>query len=87
VLVNALAPGPIEGDTWTAPGGLAEQIAARSGTTPEEVLEGTPASVPLGRMGRDEEIAAVAVFLCSQLSSNVSGAAWSVDGGSVPTIV
>jgi 3-oxoacyl-[acyl-carrier protein] reductase len=87
VLVNALAPGPIEGDTWTAPGGLAEQIAARSGTTPEEVLQGTRASVPLGRMGRDEEIAAVAVFLCSQLSSNVTGAAWSVDGGSVPTIV
>jgi NAD(P)-dependent dehydrogenase (short-subunit alcohol dehydrogenase family) len=87
VLVNALAPGPIEGDTWTAPGGLAEQIAARSGTTPEEVLQGTRASVPLGRMGHDEEIAAVAVFLCSQLSSNVTGAAWSVDGGSVPTIV
>jgi 3-oxoacyl-[acyl-carrier protein] reductase len=87
VLVNALAPGPIEGDTWTAPGGLAEQIATRSGTTPEEVLQGTRASVPLGRMGRDEEIAAVAVFLCSQLSSNVTGAAWSVDGGSVPTIV
>jgi 3-oxoacyl-[acyl-carrier protein] reductase len=87
VLVNAVAPGPIEGETWTAPGGLAEQIAARSGTTADEVLQGTRASVPLGRMGRDEEIAAVVAFLCSQLASNVTGAAWSVDGGSVPTIV
>jgi NAD(P)-dependent dehydrogenase (short-subunit alcohol dehydrogenase family) len=38
-------------------------------------------------MGRDGEIAAVVAFLCSELSSNVTGAAWSVDGGSVPTIV
>lgn len=87
VLVNAVTPGPIEGDTWTAPGGLAEQIAERSGSTPEEVLESTRASVPLGRMGGDDEVAAVVVFLCSELASNVTGAAWSVDGGSVPTIV
>ena len=38
-------------------------------------------------MGTDDEVAAVVVFLCSQLASNVTGAAWSVDGGSVPTIV
>jgi NAD(P)-dependent dehydrogenase (short-subunit alcohol dehydrogenase family) len=38
-------------------------------------------------MGRDEEIAAVIAFLCSELSSNVTGAAWSADGGSVPTIL
>jgi 3-oxoacyl-[acyl-carrier protein] reductase len=87
VLVNAVTPGPIEGDSWTAPGGLAEQIAARAGTTPGEVLEGTRAGLPLGRMGIDDEVAAVVVFLCSELASNVAGAAWSVDGGSVPTIV
>jgi 3-oxoacyl-[acyl-carrier protein] reductase len=87
VLVNAVAPGPIEGDSWTAPGGLAEQIAARAGSTREQVLEGTRAGVPLGRMGTDDEVAAVVVFLCSELASNVTGAAWSVDGGSVPTIV
>jgi 3-oxoacyl-[acyl-carrier protein] reductase len=87
VLVNAVAPGPIEGASWTAPGGLAEQIAGRTGSTPEEVLRLTRAGVPLGRMGTDEEVAAVVVFLCSELASNVTGTAWSVDGGSVPTIV
>jgi 3-oxoacyl-[acyl-carrier protein] reductase len=87
VLVNAVAPGPIEGDSWTAPGGLAEQIATRTGSTRDEVLRGTGAGLPLGRMGTNEEVAAVVIFLCSELASNVTGAAWSVDGGSVPTIV
>jgi 3-oxoacyl-[acyl-carrier protein] reductase len=87
VLVNAVAPGPIEGETWTGEDGLAEQIAARSGKSRDEVLEATRAGPPLGRMGTDEEVAAVIVFLCSELASNVVGAAWSVDGGSVPTIL
>jgi 3-oxoacyl-[acyl-carrier protein] reductase len=86
VLVNAVAPGSIEGESWTAEGGLADQIAERSGKTRDEVLEASRASPPIGRMGTDEEAAAVIVFLCSQLASNVTGAAWSVDGGSVPTI-
>jgi 3-oxoacyl-[acyl-carrier protein] reductase len=43
--------------------------------------------VPLGRYGTAQEIADVVVFLCSALASNVSGAAWSADGGSVPVII
>jgi 3-oxoacyl-[acyl-carrier protein] reductase len=42
--------------------------------------------VPLGRLGTEDEVAAVIAFLCSEQASNVAGAAWSVDGGSVPTI-
>ena len=87
VLVNAVAPGPIEGDAWTGEGGLADQIAARSGKTRGEVLEATGSGLPIGRMGTDDEVAATIVFLCSERASNVAGAAWSVDGGSVPTIL
>jgi 3-oxoacyl-[acyl-carrier protein] reductase len=86
VLVNAVTPGAVEGQLWTEEGGLAEQIAARTGSTREEVLEATRVSPPLGRMGTDDEIAAVIVFLCSELASYVAGAGWAVDGGSVPTI-
>ena len=66
---------------------MADQIAERTGSTREEVLAATSAKPPVGRMGRTDEIAAAIVFLCSERASNVAGAAWSVDGGSVPTIV
>ena len=87
VLVNAVAPGPVRGESWTKKGGLADQLAARSGRGREEVLAATGAGLPRGRMGTDDEAAAVIVFLCSEPVSNVVGAAWSVDGGSVPTIL
>jgi 3-oxoacyl-[acyl-carrier protein] reductase len=86
VLVNAVTPGAVEGELWTEEGGLADQIAARSGKTRDEVLESTRQSPPLGRMGSDDEVAAVIAFLCSELASNVAGAAWAVDGGAVPTV-
>jgi NAD(P)-dependent dehydrogenase (short-subunit alcohol dehydrogenase family) len=38
-------------------------------------------------MAQPEEIADVIAFLCSQRASNVMGAAWSVDGGTVSSIV
>jgi len=85
VLVNAVAPGVVEGQLWTEEGGLADQIAARSGQTREQVLEATRSSPPLGRMGTDDEVAAVIAFLCSEWASNVAGATWAVDGGAVPT--
>ena len=86
VLVNAVAPGPVEGELWQGQGGLADQIAARTGQTRDEVLEATRSCPPIGRMATDDEIAAVIAFLCSERASNVAGAGWAVDGGTVPTI-
>jgi 3-oxoacyl-[acyl-carrier protein] reductase len=87
VLVNAVAPGPIGGDLWLEPGGLADQNAKAQGISRDEVLEATAKRTPLGRLGTEEEIAAVITFLCSEAASNVLGAAWSVDGGTVPVII
>ena len=84
---NAVTPGPTATDAWLAEGGLAEQQAARSGKSREEVLAAVAAGRPLGRLGEPDEIAAVIVFLCSDRAGYVTGSAWSVDGGTVPIIL
>jgi 3-oxoacyl-[acyl-carrier protein] reductase len=84
---NAVAPGPTATAAWLGEGGLADQQASRTGTTREEVLEAVAKGRPLGRLAEPKEIAAVIVFLCSDHSSYVTGAAWSADGGTVPIII
>ena len=80
---NAVTPGPTATDAWLGEGGLADQ----QGGDRDEVLAKVGAGRPLGRLARPEEIAAVIVFLCSDRSSYVTGAAWSADGGTVPIII
>jgi 3-oxoacyl-[acyl-carrier protein] reductase len=87
VLVNAVAPGPVGTPLWLDEGGLADQAAATEGISREEVLARAAAKVPLGRFGEPGEIADVVTFLCSERASNVAGAAWAADGGTVAIIV
>jgi 3-oxoacyl-[acyl-carrier protein] reductase len=88
VLVNAVCPGPTTSELWVADGGLADQSAALSGYSGrEEAIEKAGAGRPIGRLAGVEEIAAAIVFLCSEQASYVAGAAWSVDGGTVPVII
>ena len=84
---NAVTPGPTATDAWLGEGGLADQQAARSGKSRDEVLDSVGTGRPLGRLAEADEIAAVIAFLCSDRASYVTGAAWSADGGTVPIIV
>jgi len=87
VLVNAVAPGPVTSPLWLDPGGLADQAAQARGISREAALEAQQGKIPLGRFAEPEEIAAVIVFLCSAQASTVAGAAWSADGGTVPSFI
>ena len=87
VLVNSVAPGPVASELWMAEGGLADQTAKASGLSREESLAAQAGKTTLGRFGTEDEIASVIVFLCSERAADVTGANWSVDGGTVATIV
>jgi 3-oxoacyl-[acyl-carrier protein] reductase len=88
VLVNAICPGPVEAELWMEPGGLLDQSHAMSGAdSREEALAEAGAKRPIGRLAEVGEIAGAIVFLCSERASYVSGAAWSVDGGTVQVII
>jgi 3-oxoacyl-[acyl-carrier protein] reductase len=67
VRVNALAPGFIETS-------MTEKI-------PAELKEKMMSGIPLGRAGRPEDVAAAALFLCSDLSGYLTGEVIKVDGG------
>jgi 3-oxoacyl-[acyl-carrier protein] reductase len=84
---NAVTPGPTATEAWLGDGGLADQQAARSGKTRDDVLAAVGSGRPLGRLAEPGEIASVIAFLCSPRSSYVTGAAWSADGGTVPIIL
>lgn len=67
VTVNAVAPGFIETDMTT---GLSSEI--------KEVLV---RGIPLGRIGRAEDVAAAIVYLCSDEAGYVTGQTLRVNGG------
>ena len=67
ITVNAVTPGYIE----------TEMLA----TVPPKVLDGLRAKIPLGRLGRPEEIGRVVHFLAADASSYITGQIWGVNGG------
>jgi acetoacetyl-CoA reductase/3-oxoacyl-[acyl-carrier protein] reductase len=67
ITVNTVAPGYIETEMLE--------------TVPEKVLDRIKAQVPLGRLGRPEEVARVVHFLCADASSYITGQIFAVNGG------
>ncbi|MDF2094417.1 SDR family oxidoreductase [Aquibaculum arenosum] len=71
---NAICPGTVQSPS------LDERIASQGGD-PDEVRAAFVARQPMGRLGKAEEIAALAVYLASEEASFTTGQAMVIDGG------
>jgi 3-oxoacyl-[acyl-carrier protein] reductase len=81
ILVNALLVGIIESDQW-----VRRHAQDKRNITWEEWKAEMGKPVPLGRLGKAEEFAATALFLCSEQGGYVTGTAINVDGGRSPVV-
>jgi 3-oxoacyl-[acyl-carrier protein] reductase len=78
ITVNNVCPGSILTDRITQ---LTQDDAQREGITFDEALERRAAAIPMKRIGRPEELAALITFLASERAAYITGATIQVDGG------
>ncbi len=83
IRINAISPGATESERATR---LSQQVADAKGVSLEDVIAETLTSIPLGRFAKPAEIAALALFLASDLSSSITGTEILVDGGQTPCL-
>ncbi len=80
IRVNALCPGAVSTRMWDE---LGQELTARMAISRDKLGEMVLATCLQGRRPRPEEVAAAALFLCSDDASAITGQALNVDGGAV----
>jgi 3-oxoacyl-[acyl-carrier protein] reductase len=84
VLVNSMLVGQIVSDQWVRRHNAA--VAAGSNESFGDYAAKLGAGIPLKRLGKAEEFAALACFLCSEQAGFITGTAINVDGGASPVV-
>jgi 3-oxoacyl-[acyl-carrier protein] reductase len=79
VNVNVIHPGATETERFYQ---LIEQRSKASGKSVEQLKQEATARDGLRRLGKAEDVAALALFLCSEKARHIQGTAIAVDGGS-----
>ncbi|MBU8826598.1 SDR family NAD(P)-dependent oxidoreductase [Mycolicibacterium goodii] len=82
---NIVSPGPTRTAQWDKEGGFADSLGQEYGLGREEAIKHFATEVrklPVGHIGAPEDVASAIVFLASDLAKQVTGAEYTVNGGS-----
>lgn len=83
VTVNSVLPGFTDTARLAS---LFEGKAARQGVESKAVKDEAIASIPMGRLGTPEEVAAAVAFYCTPAAGYITGTVLAVDGGRTPAL-
>ncbi len=83
IRINAISPGLTDTERAKT---LAEQNSQNLGISIEEYRAQSLKNIPLGKIVKPEEIAALVLFLVSDLASSITGSEFLVDGGQTPGV-
>lgn len=83
ILVNNVCPGSFDTDRIKH---LYEACSKASGMSPEEIASKALESIPLGRLGRPEELGSLVAFLASNQANYITGQTICIDGGTTNTL-
>ena len=80
ITVNNVLPGAVLTDRLTS---LFEATAAEAGREPEEIAKDNTKKIPMGRLGKPEEMGDLITFLASDKAGYITGATIPLDGGAL----
>jgi 3-oxoacyl-[acyl-carrier protein] reductase len=83
ITVNNVVSGPVETEQFAA---QMESAAAEQDHKPEELVKETVKRIPVGRLGKPEEVGDLVAFLASDRSGYITGTSILVDGGMIQSI-
>lgn len=85
ITVNNVCPGRILTDRLRQVYKVDEKV--QQGVSEQEALQGVIQDIPLGRIGKPEELGALVAFLASQQAAYITGTTIQVDGGLVRSLL
>ncbi len=84
ILVNNVCPGYTRTERVEE---LSASMAERKGVSRDRIVATWEGSIPLGRLGHPEELAALVAFLASERASYITGTSITVDGGATKSLL
>jgi NAD(P)-dependent dehydrogenase (short-subunit alcohol dehydrogenase family) len=86
--VNTISPGLVRTTVYEDPDGPVAKLAAVAGVSLAEFVQqlAKAQNITTGRMSEADEVATLITFLLSDVTGNITGADYVIDGGTIKTV-